>query len=181
MAALGPSFQSRRLLADGLPFEIHSAQSEYTLPESDEEHALLLQDWNGTAEPCMSLAHLYQQSARAGRGFPALGPTDTLKLHSCAYWRLVGARAIQRFNLTALASRPGFLLSWDDFAAALSQRGVLLALLRAPGVMAFAGAHSPLLKPLHSAVLVARSLLLRAGLAPAEFGAQDEEEADDGF
>lgn len=167
MASLSPSFQSRRLLVDGRmlpegPFEVHSAESEYTLPESDEGHYLLSEDWNGTAEPCSSLAHAYQQAARAGQRVQ-LGPIDTMHMHSCAYWRLVGRRAVERYNLTSLKGRDGFLLSVDDFAAALAQRWVLLELISKPGVLLFAAGHSPLLKPLYAAVLTLRSMAVSWG------------------
>lgn len=164
MASLSPSFQSRRLLVDGRmlpegPFEVHSAESEYTLPESDEGHYLLSEDWNGTAEPCSSLAHAYQQAVRAGQSLQ-LGPIDTMHMHTCAYWRLVGRRAIEQFNLTSLKGRDGFLLSVDDFAAALAQRWVLVELISKPGALLFAAGHSPLLKPLYAAVLALRSMAM---------------------
>jgi hypothetical protein len=167
MASLTPSFQSRRLLVNGNmipegPFEVHSAESEYTLPETDEGHYLLLDDWNGTAEPCSSLAHAYQQASRSGQKVQ-LGPIDTLHLHSCAYWRLVGRRAIEQYNLTSLAGRDGFLLSVDDFAAALAQRWVLVELISKPQVLIFAVGHSPLFKPLYAAMLTIRSIAISWG------------------
>jgi hypothetical protein len=167
MASLTPSFQSRRLLVDGRmlpegPFEVHSAESEYTLPETDEGHYLLLDDWNGTAEPCSSLAHAYQQSSRTGQKLQ-LGPIDTLHLHSCAYWRLVGRRAIEQYNLTTLKDRDSFLLSVDDFASALAQRWVLLELISKPHVFLFAVGHSPLFKPLYAAMLTLRSIAMSWG------------------
>jgi hypothetical protein len=162
MATLSPSFQSRRLLVNGRmlpegPFEVHSAESEYTLPESDEGHYLLLDDWNGTAEPCSSLAHAYQQAARTGQRVQ-LGPIDTMHMHSCAYWRLVGRRAIEEYKLASLKDRDGFLLSVDDFAAALAQRWVLVELISKPRALLFAAGHSPLFKPLYAAVLTLRSI-----------------------
>jgi hypothetical protein len=144
------------------PFEVHSAESEYTLPETDEGHYLLLDDWNGTAEPCSSLAHAYQQASRSGQKVQ-LGPIDTLHLHSCAYWRLVGRRAIEQYNLTSLAGRDGFLLSADDFAAALAQRWVLVELISKPQVLIFAVGHSPLFKPLYAAMLTIRSIAISWG------------------
>ena len=167
MASLTPSFLSRRLLVDGKmmpegPFEVHGAESEYTLPETDEGHFLLTDDWNGTAEPCSSLAHLYQQAHRTKQRVQ-LGPTDTLHLHSCAYWRLVGRRAIEQYNLTSLKGKDGFLLSVDDFAAALAQRWVLVELISKPQVLLFAAGHSPLFKPLYAALLNLRSMALSLG------------------
>ena len=167
MASLTPSFQSRRLLVDGRmlpegPFEVHSAESEYTLPESDEGHYLLSDDWNGTAEPCSSLAHLYQQAHRTGQVL-SMGPIDTMQMHSCTYWRLVGRRAIEQYNLTSLKGRDGFLLSVDDFAAALAQRWVLVELISKPQVLLFAAGHSPLFKPLYAALLTLRSMAMSWG------------------
>ena len=149
------------MLPEG-PFEVHSAESEYTLPETDEGHYLLSDDWNGTAEPCSSLAHLYQQAARTGQGVQ-LGPLDTMQLHSCAYWRLVGRRAIEHYNLTSLKGREGFLLSADDFASALAQRWVLVELISKPQALMFALGHSPLFKPLYAALLTLRSMALSWG------------------
>ena len=164
MASVTPSFQSRRLLVDGKmlpegPFEVHSAESEYTLPETDEGHYLLSEDWNGTAEPCSSLAHAYQQATRAGLKVQ-LGPIDTMHMHSCAYWRLVGRRAIAQYNLTSLKGSDGFLLSVDDFASALAQRWVLVELIAKPQALLFAAGHSPLFKPLYAAVLTLRSMAM---------------------
>ena len=164
MAAVTPTFQSRRLLVDGKmlpegPFEVHSAESEYTLPETDEGHYLLSEDWNGTAEPCSSLAHAYQQATRAGLKVQ-LGPTDTMHMHSCAYWRLVGRRVIEQYNLSSLKGSDGFLLSVDDFASALAQRWVLVELIAKPQALLFAAGHSPLFKPLYSAALTLRSMAM---------------------
>jgi hypothetical protein len=167
MASLTPSFQSRRLLVNGQmlpdgPFEVHNAESEYTIPETDEGHYLLLDDWNGTAEPCSSLVHAYQQASRAGQKVQ-LGPIDTQHLHSCAYWRLVGRRAVEQYNLTSLKGRDGFLLSVDDFASALAQRWVLVELISKPQVLIFVAGHSPLFKPLYAAMLTLRSMAISWG------------------
>jgi hypothetical protein len=57
-----------------------------------------------------------------------------------------------------LRGRDGFLLSVDDFAAALTQRWVLLELMSKPGVLLFAVGHSPLFKPLYAAFLTLKSI-----------------------
>jgi hypothetical protein len=41
-----------------------------------------------------------------------LGPLDTLQLHSCAYWRLVGRRAIEQYNLTSSKGGMAFSSQW---------------------------------------------------------------------
>lgn len=165
MAALTASFQSRRLLADGqvlpaIPFELNNAESEYALPNTPAMHRLLMEDWNGTAAPCSALVWAYQ----SGGGTAALGPLDTMYLHQCAYWRQVGRETIRVYNLTTLRKHDGFLLSVDDFAAALSQKSVLLELIQRPQALVFALGHAPLLKPLYAALLTARSLSLAVSM-----------------
>jgi hypothetical protein len=59
------------------------------------------EDWNATAEPCRSLAKAYQLAGGEG----GLGPTDAERLRLCAYWRLVGRKTVEQFNLTALRNR----------------------------------------------------------------------------
>ena len=152
MAPISGGFgASRRLLM---------ADDSYRIPHEDDGGGLLLEDWNGTAEPCSSLVAIFQAASRQGTP-PALGPTDTLKLHSCAYWRLVGRRTVEQYNLTAV--RETFLLSSDDFAAALATRWALLHLLRRPEALLFAAAHSPLLRPLYAALLAVRSMAAELG------------------
>ena len=166
MASVSQSFQSRRLLVDGSmlpegPFEIHSAESEYALPDTQVIHKLLEEDWNATAAPCSALVSAYQESSRSVSGAPnTLGPLDTMALHECAYWRFIGRKTIERYNLTSLAGHDGFLLSVDDFASALAQRSVLVDLLKTPESLVFALGHAPVLKPLYAAILVVKSLAI---------------------
>ena len=150
MAPISTAFQSRRLLS--MPEAPPSGGAE---PDSD----FLLEDWNATAEPCRSLAKAYQL---AGGG--TLGPTDTERLHLCAYWRMVGRRTIEHYNLTALKGRETFLLSSDDFSEALLQRWVLVQLLGKPQALLYAFSHWPALKPLHAALLVVRSASMAWGM-----------------
>ena len=161
MASLTQSFSSRRLLSEGMlhpeRFELHNAESEYALPDTPAMHSLLLEDWNHTAAPCSGLAWAYQQAAR-DKSSPDLGPLDTMYLHRCAYWRQVGRETVRVFNLTALARLDGFLLSLDDFAAALSHKSVLVQLVRSPEALLFAAGRAPILKPVHAALLAVRSL-----------------------
>ena len=178
MASLTSSYQSRRLLTDEqmLPlesFELHNAESEYALPNTPAMHSLLMEDWNDTAAPCSALVWAYQQSARdekrsANATDTILGPLDTMYLHKCAYWRQVGRETIKTFNLTALRKRDGFLLSMDDFAAALSQKSVLGELLQNPTALVFAAGHAPLLKPFYAAFLTWKSVALSLSLAARE-------------
>ena len=156
MAHLTQSFSSRRLLSEGRllhheGFELHSPESEYALPDTKAMHSLLMEDWNNTAAPCSGLAWAYQQEER-------LGPIDTMYLHRCAYWRQVGRETIKLFNLTALHKLDGFLLSVDDFASALSQKSVLVSLVKTPEALVFAAGRAPILKPVHAALLAIRAL-----------------------
>jgi len=170
MASLtSSSYQSRRLLSvdqllPSVPFEVHAAESEYDIPNTEAIHAILDEsDWNGTAAPCISLVTAYQLASRSSaKSEHSLGPLDTLHLHQCAYWRHVGRVTIHRFNLTSLSKNEGFLLSMDDFAAALAQRSVLSDLLNTPEALLFAASHAPALKPLYASLLVLKSWLLES-------------------
>lgn len=171
MASMTSTYQSRRLLSEGrmLPdgqFEIHRAESEYALPDSPAMHALLMEDWNGTAAPCSALVWVYQQNSRlSGKQPTPLGPLDTMALHKCAYWRQVGRETIRLFGLTSLGKSDGFLLSTDDFAAALSQKSVLVELIRNPEAILFAAGHLPVLKPVYASLLTLRSMAVSLSLS----------------
>jgi hypothetical protein len=171
MASMTSIFQSRRLLSEGrmLPagqFEIHRAESEYALPDTPAMHALLMEDWNATAAPCSALVWAYQQNARSpNKQHTPLGPLDTIALHRCAYWRQVGRETIRLFQLTSLGRSDGFLLSTDDFAAALSQKSVMVELIKSPEAMLFAFGHLPVLKPIYASILTLRSLAISLSLS----------------
>ena len=171
MASMSSTYQSRRLLSEGhmLPdgqFEIHRAESEYALPDTPAMHRLLMEDWNGTAAPCSALVWAYQQNARLpGRQGLQLGPLDTIALHRCAYWRQVGREAIRLFRLPSLGKSDGFLLSTDDFAAALSQKSVLVELIRSPEAVVFVVGHMPVLKPVYASILTLRSMAVSLSLS----------------
>jgi len=171
MASMASAFQSRRLLSEGnlLPngqFELHRAESEYALPDSPAMHSLLMEDWNNTAAPCSALAWAYQQNTRMqSMKTIQMGPLDTMALHRCAYWRQVGRETIRLYNLTSLRRSDGFLLSTDDFAAALSQKSVLVDLIKSPEAMIFMAAHLPALKPLYAALLTFRSMAMSMSLS----------------
>jgi hypothetical protein len=171
MASMTSTFQSRRLLSEGemLPggqFEIHRAESEYALPDTPAMHALLMEDWNATAAPCSALVWAYQQNDKTPhRQLNPLGPLDTMALHRCAYWRQVGRETIRSFKLTSLGKSDGFLISTDDFAAALSQKSVLVELIRNPEAVLFAMGHMPVLKPVYASILTFRSLAVSLSLS----------------
>ena len=101
------------------------------------------EEWNHTAAPCSALAHQYKQKER-------LGPVDEAALHGCVYWRRVGRRIIADHNLSALEGIDTFLLSPDDFAAAMGQRGVVEALLRNPHALLSAALYSRWFKPVRA-------------------------------
>jgi hypothetical protein len=153
------------MLPDG-QFEIHRAESEYALPDSPAMHSLLMEDWNNTAEPCSALAWVYQQNARSSsKQAQQLGPLDTMALHRCAYWRQVGRETIRLFKLQSLSKSDGFLLSVDDFAAALSQKSVLVDLIKNPEAIMFAFGHMPVLKPVYASLLTLRSMAVALSLS----------------
>ena len=158
------SFRSRRLLAEG-QFSQFSQFSQFKAkePESEQTHRLLMEDWNSTSEPCHSLVIGYQQAVKANESV-RYGPTDTEKLHSCAYWVYVGRRTIEHYNLTALRGADSFLLSPDDFAAALMRRWVLVQLLQKPSALLFALGHWPAFRPLYAAMMVVRTASMSWGM-----------------
>ena len=148
----------RRLLADGeivpdiLP-SVYSFESEYELVDSQALHDLLHAPyWNHTAAPCSTLVLAYQAKKK-------LGILDEHELYKCAYWRYVGRRTIQRYNLTALQSRETFLLSVDDFSSALMERDVLGTLTENPLVVLRICFYHPWMKPVRAVgVLLANYL-----------------------
>lgn len=103
--------------------------------------------WNHTSAPCGTLAHAYIE------GKP-LGPVDESTLHTCVYWRYVARQVIRDYNLSSLRDLDTFLMSPDDMAAAMGQRGVLEDLLRKPQSLLIAALYSPWLKPIR-AIMVA--------------------------
>ena len=172
MASMTSTYQSRRLLSEGrvMPdgmFEIHRAESEYALPNTPAMHVLLMEDWNNTAAPCSGLVWAYQQNARSqGKQTTThLGPLDTMALHRCAYWRQVGRETIRLFHLSSLSKADGFLLSTDDFAAALAQKSVIVELIQNPEAIMFALGHLPVLKPVYASLLTLRSLAVSLSLS----------------
>jgi hypothetical protein len=99
--------------------------------------------WNHTAAPCSSLAQMFERGSK-------MGPVDEATLHGCVYWRRVGRRIIEEYNLSALNGSDTFLLSPDDFAAALGQRGAVAALMGAPQALLSAALYSRWLKPVRA-------------------------------
>ena len=144
---------SRRLMAEtnhteqsfmDYPDVFTSASPPDHLAQSLIHSLLVAPGWNSTAAPCSTVVIAYQE----GR---ALSPGDEATAHSCAYWRHVGQLVIQRFNLTALNSLDTFLLSADDFSAALGHQGVMHALVTHPKWFVTAAMYSSWLKPVRAA------------------------------
>jgi hypothetical protein len=156
MAPVSSAFQSRRLLSQGR-----------LLPEEGEEitqtHGILMENWNITSEPCQSLVKGHQRASRAGEKV-GYGPTDAVHLQSCAYWRSVGRKTIELYNLTALNGRDTFLISPEDFTEALMQRWVLVQLLHNPRALLFVLGHWPVLRPLFASLAVVRAASMSWGM-----------------
>jgi hypothetical protein len=158
----------RRLLVDdtGDPEQVvpdpgppthDSYESEYELSDSQALHLLLTAPgWNTTSAPCSLLALAYQTPGDGAK----LGLLETHVLHKCGFWRYVGRRVIQRYNLTsAMHGHETFLLSLDDLVYALMTPGIAAALVRNPGVFISAAMYHPWLKPVRAfGVLVANQL-----------------------
>ena len=139
---------SRRLLAseDHAPALQHAYQAEYELVETEMLHDLIMHsDWSHVAAPCDALARAY-------RGNASLGILEKHALRQCAFWRHVGRRVLRQANLTQ--DQDTFLLSVDDFAAALAQKDVLLMFLRNPQIFTRALMYHPWLKPLRAVASV---------------------------
>jgi hypothetical protein len=160
----GISSQSRRLLSQGPLLDFEKFENfEKEMPKSEQSHQMLMEAWNITSEPCSSLVREYQQAVNKGEKV-RFGPTDNMQLQTCAYWRLVGRKTIEAYNLTALKGVDTFLLSSEDFSSALMQRWVLVQLLQNPHALLFAFGHLPMLKPLYSALLVVRAASMSWGM-----------------
>jgi len=157
----------RRLLADDWEEQVapepgpptyDAYESEYELSDTQALHLLLTAPgWNTTSAPCSLLALAYQTPDPAK---PPLGLLETHVLHKCGFWRYVGRRILQRYNLTAtMQGHETFLLSLDDMVYALMTPGVAVALFRNPGVFFSAAMYHPWLKPVRAlGVLVANQL-----------------------
>jgi hypothetical protein len=150
---------SRRLLSENkTAFRFHFDENQYLTRDSEAFKATIGDDWNAAANPCKDLVVAYRGQLNGSGSF--LGPLDTAYLQQCVYWRYVGRRTIERYNLTSLKEHDTFLLSVDDFAAALTRRSVLSSLLRHPQSLLFALSHTPMLKPIYASFLVLRSVLI---------------------
>jgi hypothetical protein len=150
------AYSSRRLLS----LDSNSSAARFGLPSvfspedpADDITPDVLHDmvvnhrWNHTAAPCATLAHAYQQRH-------PLGPVDESVLHSCVYWRSVGRQVIAEFDLQSLRGMDTFLLSPDDLAAALGQRGVAEELiLRKPYALMVAAFYSAWMKPVRALLI----------------------------
>jgi hypothetical protein len=77
----------------------------------------------------------------------------------------VGRETIRLFHLKSLSSSDGFLLSTDDFAAALAQKSVIVELIQNPEAILFAAGHMPVLKPIYASLLTLRSLAVSLSLS----------------
>ena len=143
-----------QVVPDPGPPTYDAYESEYELPDTQALHDLLTAPgWNTTAAPCSTLAMAYQAKSR-------LGLLETHVLHKCGFWRYVGRRVIQRYNLTvALAEHDTFLLSMDDMVYALMKPEVAVALLRTPAAIGTAMLYHPWLKPVRAfGLMVANQL-----------------------
>lgn len=158
---LRASSGSRRLLAedqvapDPSPPVYDAYESEYELENTEALHELLTAPgWNTTAAPCSALALAYQA------GQPKLGLLETHVLHTCGFWRYVGRRVIERYNLTeVLEGHETFLLSMDDLVYAAMAPDAGLALLLNPGIFVSAFMHHPWMKPVRAVgVMIANQL-----------------------
>jgi hypothetical protein len=165
---ISPSSSSgrRRLLVDDTedpeqvvpepgPPTYDAYESEYELSDSQALHLLLMAPgWNTTSAPCSLLALAYQTPDTK------LGLLETHVLHKCGFWRYVGRRVIQRYNMTSVMhGHETFLLSLDDLVYALMTPGIAVALIRNPGVFISALMYHPWLKPVRAfGVLIANQL-----------------------
>lgn len=119
---------------------------------SDEEmHAMLVAPgWERAAEPCSLLALAYQKTPGAAAG----GVLDGYALRKCGFWRFVGRRVLERYNLTDTplgTAHETFLASTDDLVrAVMSPEGAGLTLAQNPGVLGSALMYHPWMRPVRA-------------------------------
>ena len=113
----------------------------------DLDEMMSLPGWNATAEPCRSLA----AARNAGK---ELGVLDTIELEKCAYWRFVGRRIVQEYNMTGLERRDTFLLSLHDFFMCMSSKDAIISLARSPEALLTALLSHPWLYPLQDLMVL---------------------------
>jgi len=140
------SQNSRRLLmedyviSDSYP-TLHTFESEYELVNSQVMHDILMSPgWNVTAAPCSVLSMAYQQKQ-------PLGLLETYELNKCGYWRFVGKKIIERYNLTMLTNQDTFLLSMDDLSHSLLNSFVIYYALINPRILLEIFMYHPWAKP----------------------------------
>lgn len=135
----------RRLLSEEGPAEHYQEEEEAALDPDARRALLLAPGWEGAAAPCSTLALAYQKGE-------ALGLLETHVLHTCAFWRHVGRRVIERYGLeeTLGQHHETFLVSTEDLVSAAMAPGVGLALLRNLGLFATAALHHPWMRPVRA-------------------------------
>ena len=132
----------------------------------DLDEVLSLPGWNATAEPCRSLV----AARNAGKD---LGVLDTIELEKCAYWRFVGRRIVQEYNMTGLERRDTFLLSLHDFFMCMASKDAIISLARSPEALLTALLSHPWLYPMQDLVVLVGNwarlwAMRRTTLKPAE-------------
>ena len=143
------SQNSRRLLMedDVISEEypnLHTFESEYELVNSKTMHDILMSPgWNMTSAPCSSLCMAYQQKQK-------LGIFETYELNKCGYWRFVGKRIIERFNLTKMNKYDTFLLSMDDFSHSILNSNIVYYAISNPRIIVEIFMYHPWAKPLRA-------------------------------
>lgn len=142
------SSQRRRLLSEPetSPEHYDAHEGEYE-PLQDPEalrELLLAPGWDKAAAPCSTLAVAHQRG-------DALGLLETHVLHTCAFWRHVGRRVIERYKLGELLDgHETFLLSMEDLISTAMAPGVALTLLRNLGLFMTAALHHPWMRPVRA-------------------------------
>lgn len=152
-----PTGSRRRLLAQAdqadlarmLQPTLYTYESEYEMLEPSARHEILTEPgWNATAQPCAGLVLAYQ----AFQGESQLGILDTHALHRCAYWRYVGRRVSAAFDMQGVPDT--FLLSTDDFSAALADRTAMRDIINNPWAIVRAMLYHPYALPLETLCIV---------------------------
>ena len=142
----------RRLLSEpeGPPEHVDDLDM---LMGDEELHAMLVAPgWEQAAEPCSLLALAYQKAPSSGVG--TNGVLDGFALRQCGFWRFVGRRVLERYNLTETplgVEHETFLASGGDLLRALmSLDGAGLALVQNPGLFGSALVYHPWMRPVRA-------------------------------
>ena len=157
-------------LASMLQPRVYAYESEFDMLSAAARHAILAEPgWNQTSQPCAGLVRDYLANE-------FLGPVDSFELSRCVYWRYVARRLVNAFDLASVPDT--FLLSVEDFSAALATRDAANEILTNPLVLVRAALFHPWARPLRALgttiANIAESMLWNASIATQAREAEED-------